>query len=196
MDKEAFGVDSQTDCIVNQRKGNESQNDSQTQQHQTDIADIIIHRIYQVFLVKYFLNIRVPLDFLLYLGNAVRIGIIGMQLNLDGRRKRIIAEELLRVCPHRLGLFAKRLFLGDIFRLLHKRLFIQFLLQFQDITLFHIITDKNREVDILLYVYGKVVSPQYKEHHQAQQQQYQCSTYAGCDELHIKIGYRITFSFH
>ena len=195
MDKEPFGVNGQADCIVYQGKRDESQNDCQPQQHQTDIADVLIHRINQVFLIKHLLYIRILPDFLLYLGDAVRIGVTGMQFNFNGRRKRVIAEKLLRVCSHCLGLLAERLLFGDILRFLHKRFFIQFFLQLQYIALLHVVADENGEVDILLYVYGKVVSAQYKEHHQPQQQQHQRSAYAGCDELHIKTGHRLVFSF-
>ena len=47
----------------------------QPQQHQADIADVLIHRINQVFLIKHLLYIRILPDFLLYLGDAVRIGV-------------------------------------------------------------------------------------------------------------------------
>ena len=196
MNKETLGVDSQTYRVVYQRKGDKSQNNRQSQQHQADVANIIIHRIYQIFLIKHFLNVRILLDFLLYLGNAVRIGIIRMQLDLNGRRKRIVAEELLRIRSHSLCLFTKRLFLRDVLRSLYKRLFIQLLLQFEDVTLLHVVTDKNGKVDILLYIYRKIVGSQHKEHHQSQQQQYQRGAYAGRNELHIKVGYRIMFNLH
>ena len=64
MDKEPFGVNGQADCIVYQGKRDESQNDCQPQQHQTDIADVLIHRINQVFLIKHLLYIRILPDFL------------------------------------------------------------------------------------------------------------------------------------
>ena len=111
MNEEALGINSQSYGIVYQRKGNQRQYHCQSQQHQADVTDIVIYRIYQVFLVKYLLDIGIPLYQLFYLGDTVRIGVVGMQFYLYGRREGIITKELLRVCPHCFSLFTKRLFL-------------------------------------------------------------------------------------
>ena len=153
MDKEAFGVNRQPYGIVYQCKGYESQQYGQTQQQQTDIADILIDHINQVFLIAHLLHIGILFNLLLYFGYAVRIRIVGMQLHLDGSVQRIISQKVLRVCPHRLNLFMERLLLRNILRRAYKDLLVQLLLQFQYIRLFHIIADDNGEIDILLHIH-------------------------------------------
>ncbi len=125
VDKETLGIYSQTDGVVYQRKGDKRQYHSQPQQHQADIPYIIVHGIYQVFLVEHFLDIGILFNQFLYFGDAVRIGIVGMQLDFDGGSERIVAEELLRVRTHRLSLLAECLLLGNVSRLLHKSLLVQ-----------------------------------------------------------------------
>ena len=170
MDKETLGIYSQTDGVVYQRKGDKRQYHSQPQQHQADIPYIIVHGIYQVFLVEHFLDIGILFNQFLYFGDAVRIGIVGMQLDFDGGSERIVAEELLRVRTHRLSLLAECLLLGNVFRLLHKSLLVQPLLKLQDVALLHVVTDKHGETDVLLDVHGKIMSREHKEYDQPQQQ--------------------------
>ena len=57
--KETLGIYSQTDGVVYQRKGDKRQYHSQPQQHQADIPYIIVHGIYQVFLIEHFLDIGI-----------------------------------------------------------------------------------------------------------------------------------------
>ena len=63
---------------------------------------------------------------------------------------------------------------------------IQFLLEFQNIRLLHVITDENGEADIFADVYRHIVRREHKEHNQPQQQQHQCRTDTGRYELHIE----------
>ena len=59
------------------------------------------------------------------------------------------------------------------------------------ILFFHVVVEKNGKVDILAYVYRKIVGGHDKKDHHTQQQQYQHCTDAGGNELHIEKATRL-----
>ena len=186
MNEEALGVDGKPYRIVNQCKGYEGEHHRQRQQHKADVPYILIDGIDQLFPIEHILYVRVLLDHFLYLRDTVGIGIIGVKLDFKGGRERVIAKKLFGIGAHRLRLLFQSLFFGDVLGLLHKRFLIQFLLEFQNIRLLHVITDKNGETDIFADVYRHIVRREHKEHNQPQQQQHQCRTDTGRYELHIE----------
>ena len=167
MNEEAFRVDGQPYCIVYQSKRNKSEHHCQSEQHQADISYVIIHSVNQFLSIEHILNIGVLFNHFLYLRDAVGIGIVGMKLDFDGSGKGGIAQEFFRVGSHCLCLFFQCLFFRDIFGLFHERFLIQFLLKFQYIRFFHVVTDKNGETDILTDIYGKIVRRQYEKDNQS-----------------------------
>ena len=81
MYQETFRVDSQPDCIINQRKRDKCQHHGQCQQNKTDITDIFIYRVNQVFLIKHILYIGISFNQFLYFRNTVGVRIVRMQFN-------------------------------------------------------------------------------------------------------------------
>ena len=116
MDEEPFGIDGKSYRIVYQGKRNKSEHHRQSKQHQADIPYIIIHGINQLFPVKHILYIGILLHQFLYFRNAVGIGIVGMELDFEGRSKWIITQELLGIGSLRFRLLLQSLFFRDIFR--------------------------------------------------------------------------------
>ena len=78
MNKESFGIDGKSYCIVDQSEGNEGEHHRQCQQHKADIPYIFINGINQLFPLEHILYIGILLYQFFYLRNAVGIGIIGV----------------------------------------------------------------------------------------------------------------------
>ena len=109
-----------------------------------------------------------------------------MELDFDRSGERIITQKLFGVSTHRLRLLFQSLLLRDVFGLFHERFAVQLLLKFQYVGLLHIVTDKNRETDILTNIDGKIVCRQHEKDDQSQQQQHQCRTDTRRNELHVE----------
>ena len=72
-------------------------------------------------------------------------------------------QKLRRICSHRLRLLLQRLRLRYIRRLLYVYLLVQLFLKAENIRFLHIVTDQNRESDILADIYRKIVGSHYEK---------------------------------
>ena len=105
-----------------------------------------------------------------------------------------MSQKLRRIRSHRLRLLLQRLRLRYIRRLLYVYLLVQLFLKAENIRLLHIVTDQNRESDILTDIYRKIVGSHYEKNDYPQQQQDKHRADARRHELHIKE--RSRFSAH
>ena len=172
MNREATGIDAQTNGVVDERERNNREQHRQHQQHQRDLGKVLIHRLDEVFLISYLAHLRQRLQLVGYPHQRIVVGIVGLQRQLKRREERVVAHELRRVAAKFLHAFLQGLFLADILHVVHVGPRPQLLLYLLRLVVGHVLIEQHGHNKILLHSRRQVMSHQASEHHQTQQDQY------------------------
>ena len=187
MDDKPSGINAQAHRVADERERHKGQQHCQYQQDDAHTTQVGIYLVHQVFHIR---QVAHPGILAQLLGNPLQritVGIVGRQLNLQGGREGIKAQELRRVAPQLLDLLALSLLLTDIVDVMGIGAMIQVTTQQVRIVHRNTVFQHHRYCQILLHMGRQVACRQHEEHHHTQQDKHHCSAYTQRNSLHTTV---------
>src|SRR5690606_31463476 len=171
FDEETLRIDGEPDGVVDQCDGDDQQQCGKRQDYDADGPDVLVDHVNERFLVYDFLHHLIGGNLLDECLDAVRVGVFGFQVNIDGRKQRVVPEEFHEVLTQFFGKILGRQLFADVLRAQHVGVGFQLFLVGEHIALAYPLVHDDVEHDVFLHVVGQVFGVYQQETQQARHQQ-------------------------
>ena len=177
MNEETARIHTQTDAAANQRERHDGQQHGQDEQHQTDLAQVGVHLVHQIFGIMYLGNLGNGTNLLHDSQDGIAIGIDIHQLYLERGGEGVETNKLLRVNTHFLVVFLQGLFLADISDVIDIGTDTQPVVGSATLLLCHVVTQHNGYRQVLPDIRRKVTSCEHGKHDHTQKNEHHSGAY-------------------